>query len=262
MSNPVKRMAARCTRRPGYLMLVASDADLAACEPRDLSGVCWQVWALSAAWGIAQAWLWALAWRVFGDYSGLPLMPVALIVALTFSWIYRRAAISLADSMVGRQERHLAITVLVAAWVLILLGLQGWHPDWAVSYPSWIRWARPMAVFRPLILAPLWGAWGMMITCLFSRPSFTMQPAVSAYAGRCGPIFVAAAMAVNLGLSLWYFNYLPWSQAAIPCATAVVALISGLALSRGGRRLTRKVLLANNLVAQLAFLTAYVAVRH
>ena len=259
---PLKRISRWAASRPGYLMLVAGAADVAARTGRELAGVCWQVWALSALWGIGQAWLWALAWRVFGDYSGLPLLPTALITALTFTWIYRRAAMSLAESALGRQERHLVVTALVVVWVLILLGLQGWHPDWPVSYPLWIRWARPMAVFRPLILAPLWGAWGMMITCLFSRPSFTMQPAVAAYAKRCGPVPVAAAMAVNLAMSLWYFNYLPWVQAAIPCATAVVALVSGLALSRGGRRLTRRVLLANNLVSQLAFLLAYVAVRH
>ena len=249
------------TTRSGYLMLVANDARISERSAASFAGAWWQVLVLSVLWGIGQVYLWAVAWRTFNDFSGLPLMPVAVVVGVMFLWVYRGASSSLAERLVGRRDRALAQTVLVVIWALVLLGLAGWNRDWPINYPVWIRWARPIAVFRPLILAPVWGAWGMMVTCLFARQSFTMRPPVAAYAAKCGPLTTAAVMGAALAMSLWYFDYLSWLQVAIPASAAVAAVVGGLILSGGGRRLTRGALLATNLITQLAFLAAYVAIR-
>lgn len=247
--------------QPGWLMLIADNTRLQSAPPERLGGAWWQVLALSAAWGVGQAGLWALAWKAPQGRAALPIMPVAAVLAVTFLWTYRRAAAALVDAVVGEPDRPLGMAVIVAMWALILLALRGWNEQWSAANPWWLMWLRPHGVLRPLLLAPLWGAWAMMATCLFCRRTYTTQPAVLAFADRCGPLATAAVMGGVLALSIWYFNYLPWIQVTISGVTIVAAVIAGLVFSRRGRRLTRDVLLATNLLTQTAFLLAYIANR-
>ncbi len=240
--------------RPGYLMLVSSDARVRREAPQRFEGAWWQVLVLSALWGLVQAWLWAGVWVAVGDYTGLPLAPAAAVVVLTFLWLFRRATRATGQLVCGDEDWPLGVAVIVAVWTLLLLGLQGLRPDWPMEgYPHWLKWTRPQAVFRPLLLAPAWGGWAMMATCLFCRRTFTTKPVASAFATGCGPLRTALVLAGLLTLTVWYFDYRSPAQAWIAVVTIVAATAAGLALSRGGKRLTRRRLLATNLIAQTAF---------
>jgi len=249
------------TSIPGPLVLIASDARVRQAPIERVTGAWWQVLALSVAWGIAQAWLWGASWKTLGEYSGMLLMPTAVGIIVTFGGFYRQATVATADLLFGRSQRGLAISILVMVWGLIFLTLHGLGEDWPVGYPDWIRWTRPMAVFRPLVLAPVWGAWAMMAACLFHRRTYTTQPIAAAFAQGCGVLRTALVLALVTAGSLWYFDFLGPLQAVVPIASAVAAVVGGLGLSRRGRRLTRSTLLATNLLTQTVFYVAVLACR-
>jgi len=66
-------------------------------------------------------------------------------------------------------------------------------------------------------------------------------------------------MGALLAASLGAFAYLPWTQLTISATAVAAALGGGPALVRRHGRVDRSVLLATNLLTQLAFLLAVVA---
>ena len=249
-----------CVRQPAYMLLRASD-ELLASEPPGRFNRAWVgLMTGSLGWGILSMGVWATAWRVFGDYFGLPLMPAVAVVAVTTLWLYRLSFLALGE-IIGDGPtggRALGCSIIVAVFLFAMLGLKGWNPDW--STPTW-QWIRPRALYRPLILAPVWGAWSMIIVPQFRRPGKNTEPAVSAFSAGCGPLTAAACLVAPLAGSIVYFNYLQWTQLGISVATVIAAIGGGLIFCRLVGGLNRKALLATNLLTQLVFFLAFLANR-
>lgn len=249
-------------QRPAYLLFVAGDEELSRQPPERFERAWLETMLLSLIWGWAAVQIWSLTWSVFGDYSGIPLMPVASVLTVMVLWPYRRGVLALAEVVCPKEgHRPMAVGVILAGMVLMWLGLKSWNPDFPTHLPPAWQWLRPRTMFRALMLAPLWGGWSMLVACLLCKPSAATPPAVSAYARGCSPPAAAAVLAVVLSATIVYFNHLPWRQLSISVVAMVVAAVSGPVICRQRGGLDRNVLLGANLLTQLAFLLAYLANR-
>lgn len=239
-------------RRPGYMLLTAGDEVLHAQPPARFTYAWIEVMLLSLGWGLAAGGLWTAAWRVFGYYNDLPLMPVAVVAGGMLLWLYRRATMAVGRILGGADPQAKSLMTWLAATLLVLamLGLKGWY-----------HWHRPQPILRALLLAPLWGGWAMMILPQLCRVNGRTEPAVAAWAQGCGPLAAAGCMGAVAGATILSFTFLPWSQLSIPAATVLGTILSGIALSRASGGLTRTGLLAANFIAQILFLAAYLANR-
>jgi len=252
------------TGRPAYLFMTATDARLRA-EPAERFGRLWLgLLLLSLAWGGVSAGLYTAAWVIFGDYFGVPLMPVAAVVGGMGLWLYRRSFSALGDTLAEEKSGAALVSAVVTVLLaLSLLGLRGWKSDYPASLPAVLTWLRPRPLYRPLLLGPLWGAWAMLIgSQVFSRGGSSFaSPAVEALKSGCGPLKSSIVLAILLAWTTYYFNYLPWTQLSISAAAVGGALLSGWALARRRGGLDRQALLAVNLLTQIVFLMAYLANR-
>jgi len=239
------------THRPAWVLLTASDEKLGEYLPQRFARAWSELMLLSLLWGLAAVGLWGTTWRVFGEFTGIPLVQVAVVLVAMVLCVYRRAILAMAEILVGPDlpSRSLAGCAIVVALALMLLGMR--------SYPYWHHGIPPLYVV--LVLSPLWGAWAMLIVPKFCRPGAGTDSAVKAFVEGCGPLQAAICLAMPMAATIVYFNYLPWTQLWI-CAAAILAAIGGgclLCRQTGG--LTRKALLADNLLTQMVFILAYLA---
>ena len=153
-----------------------------------------------------------------------------------------------------------AITLLLA---LAMLGLESREPDYSDSLPWFCHWI-PRTMFRTMILAPLWGAWAMLITLQFCRPAEQTEPAVAALARGCGPLTAVMCMALPFVATVWSFRLFTyahdWLQhLIIPGTTVLAAIVGGWLFCRLDGAPTRRGLLATNMLTQLVFILAYLS---
>jgi hypothetical protein len=250
-------------QRPAYMMLTAGDEELARQPPRRFAHAWVGMMLLSLVWGLATVQVWSLTWGVFGDYSGIPLMPAAAVLSVYALWLYRHSILALAGVILTRQGHQvLATGTILVALSLILLGLKSLNPDYPTDLPPAWQWIRPRTMYRALSLAPLWGGWAMLVACQFSKPAESAPPAVAAFAAGCTPLAACVVLAAVLSATIVYFGYLPWRPLSISAVAMVVAAAAGPAVSKRRGGLDRNALLATNLLTQLAFLLACLANRN
>ncbi len=248
------------TERPGYALLTASEERLGGLDPQRFAHAWIGLAGWSLLWGLAAAGLWSGAWWVFEDEYGVPVLSAGGVLVVGLLWPYRRAGAAVTAVLGGSDagSRGVSAAVLVAVLALLLLGLKGRDLYLPRVPPAW-AWAAPAPFLRVLILAPLWGAWAMMIVPQFCRPGPGTAPAVAAFARGCGPVTAAGAMGAVAAVTTLYMSYLPWWQLSISGGTIAAALLAGWLLCRRAGGLTRDALLAANLLTQIAFLLAYQA---
>ncbi len=267
MRNGPGQLAAWVLRRPGYLLLTASDGRLAS-EPAERFRHGWlEVMGWSLIWGLAMANLWGVAWRVFHDYEPL-IMPAVMTGTLLCLWPYRRAVTALVDFVGGPSAsgRGVAGAVVVGA---LLLSLARLLPEWErgpVDFSGWrgfFSWLWPQAkLYRVLLLMPLWGGWAMLIATRFCPCRESAEPQVAAFAGGCRPLPAAISMTVPLAPTLVYFGHLgQGSLVVVALAALAAAILAGPVFCRAAGGLRRSALLAANLATQIVFLWAYLAAR-
>jgi len=255
-------------RRPGYMLLACDDARLAA-EPPERFARAWAgLMVVSLLWGAVLVNLWGVAWTIFRDYDPL-IMPAAATTALFCLWPFRKALAGLAELLGGPEPAARAVAAATLTFVVGLCFL-GLKPDWQRwewwEYPA-MRWLvnllRPETkLYRVLLLMPAWGAWAMLITPKFTRPTERTEPQVAALAAGCGAPAVAACMAGLLLVSCIYFQHLGSGSQAIICAgTALAAVFGGIGLCRWCGGVCRKALLSVNVLTQLVFVGTYLAGR-
>jgi hypothetical protein len=250
-------------QRPGVMMLTAEDEELFRQSPRRFSRAWLDVMLLSLAWGLAAVQVWGFTWRVFGDFSGILLVPASAVLAVMALWLYRRCFLALAEAVCPQDtHRALAAAVICVVMVLVLLGLRSWNADYPTYLPPRWQWIRPRTMFRALMLAPLWGGWAMLVACQLGKPADSASPPVVAFVRGCTLLATCAVLAVVMSATIIYFNHLPWRQVSISLVAMGTAVAGGPLLSRRRGGLDRDVLLATNLLTQLAFLLAYLANRN
>ena len=249
--------------RPSYMLLTAGDERLAAQPSQRFAGAWAGVMLLSLGCSVllfaAASW----SWLLFHDFSRL-IMP-SLAATVTFAlWPFRRGMAALAETIAGDDPtaRALTASVLVLVLMMCLLRINPVnHHEYSLR--GWLVWLRPEnEFFRLLLLMPLWGGWEMLIAAQLGKVGDVTEPAVAAFARGCGPVPMVVSLAAVLVITIQYFNFLPWAQVSISAAAIIAATVGGAGLCRSSGGLTRRALLAGNVLTQFVFLLAYLVVRN
>ncbi|MFH0982381.1 MAG: adenosylcobinamide-GDP ribazoletransferase [Planctomycetota bacterium] len=218
-------------------------------------------------------------WRQFGEVRSLPLMPAAAVwlldVGLLGVLLYFGASRTFArvldpsPSVAGvagerptRYPIEILVLVILAVLKLVLLmaipqGPSSWPGpgDWR-SHFNWMYAHRP---YRPLILAPMWGRWAMLLTGSIGRvrdegDTFLSSFCASLSAGRVllWTLPVTVLTSIYCGRR-WMFGCI------IACLVLAGTYFYGvLAVRRQGGQ-TRDSIRGAGLVGELIFLVAFEA---
>ncbi len=127
--------------------------------------------------GLAYVGLYRMSWRMFGEVAGVRLMPALAVWLLDVCVLglplilgaartadhwssprsggARRAVRSLA--VPGAVALVVVLVLKLALWIAVPAGIAGWPTDWK----RYFNWMYPWPIYRPLILAPIWGRWAL-----------------------------------------------------------------------------------------------------
>jgi cobalamin synthase len=222
--------------------------------------------------GLVYACLYRGSWRCFGEVHGIRLMPAACV------WIADLALLGCvlwiaAARVFGRLLRPsrpscspptnepglvlLAPLVILAGlklvlWVAIPEGVSTWPGIWG----SALNFAYPHAFYRTLILAPIWGRWGVVLAANLGRCDPAADGLTRGLTAQQSPQRVLGWFIPITALTAVYCGYN--GKWMVGCVIALAVL--GTTYLFGvfaGRRLggqNRDTLLAAGLVAELSYL--------
>ena len=217
---------------------------------------------LVGSWSTAYHVTWVL-WRDLLDYWTV--FSSAVCGLMVVFVLYRQSAAALIEPVTGKSRpgRWIGLALLAVGVAAILnYSFRQSNPDWSTQLsPQW-SWLWPRPICRVLLLTPIWGAWGMVVLGQFHRPGERTDPSAKCFVETVSPIASAACLAIPLAGSLLLLNFMsPWRHFIPPAAAVAAALGAGTLIVRRRGQISRKILLATNLVTQLGFLVAYLIVR-
>lgn len=225
----------------------------------------WAMMLLAAAWGLILVGIWDRAFHLTFSRWLNWVVPSSLCAVVMVLGLAGRPATSLLEVLAGRRWWLLwPGRAAMATGIALMLNyaVRWWDPDWPTQLPPGWMWLWPRALYRTMLLMPLWGVWGMLALGQFRRPGPRTDEAARRLIQTTGPLTAAAMLAVPLAGTFVYFMFLPPAMRFVPPAAAAVAAIGGgSALAGIGGGISRRVMLATNCLTQLAFLAAYLAVR-
>ena len=219
---------------------------------------------LAMAWGLALVVIWDRAYHAFHHRLDW-VIPSVLCSAAIVLGPFQQSAKSLLETFAPRRwwiiwPARAALVVAIA--YALNYAVRYWDPDWPTQLsPQW-TWLWPRALYRVILLAPLWGVWSMPAIGQFRRPTDGTDAATRHLIVTAGPLTTAMALALPLAGTFIFLMFLPPAMRFIPPAAAIAAGIGGggvICRIRGA--ICRDALLATNLLTQLAFIAAYLAVR-
>jgi hypothetical protein len=257
--------------RPSYMLLTAGESRLAAAEPSRFVFAWFGLALQSVVWGVVLVCAWNLSWGLFGDVPvariaaltpSLQVMPALAAAAVFVLWPFRRAAASCAQTL-GGADVGVRATVAAIQVVLLTIGLiamksrqvyEGQEP------PQFLGVRPELDACRALMLMPLWGVWGVLITSQFCKACSDTEGPVAAFARGCGPATASFCVALPLGATWYCFQFLGmWQHWAMSISAGVAAVAAGAIFCRLGGGLSRRALLATSMMTQLAFMLAVLA---
>jgi len=238
------------------MFMTAGDERLDAQEPARFTYVWLGLMGISVLSGLVLIGVWSVIWRTFSDWDRLS-RPAAVTAIVLLAWPLRRAMVSIGSAL-GMRDKGNQYGLASACAVLIGVGFMSLVERYPHEYamPEWIAWIRPeLSIFRVLLLMPIWGAWSMLIAVQFRRPDAQTDQITRRFAQGCGPLTAVLCMLLPMVGSLMYFHYMVQpGQWIVTGATVVTAIFSGPIICRLGGGLTRRTLLASNMVTQIVFL--------
>jgi len=257
--------------RPSYMLLTAGESRLAAAEPSRFVWAWFGLALQSVAWGALLVCVWNLSWGLFGDVPvgryaalnpSLQLLPALAAAAVIVLWPFRRAAASCADLLGGADAgiRAMVSAIEVLLLTLALVAMKSRQVSEAQLPPQFWGVRPDLDACRALMLMPLWGVWGILITSQFCKPCSDTEGPVAAFARGCGPATAAFCLVLPLGATWYSFHFLGmWQHWTMSISTAVCAIAAGVIFCRIGGGLSRRTLLATSMMTQLAFMLAVLA---
>ncbi len=238
-------------------------------------------WFLPIGLGIGLLWVGVFRglWRLYGEeVTSLRLVPAVGVLAVDVIFTGYCLFVGLTtvvDALTGprhaREPEHdvptpptlTAIMALLLALIVQLVLISAvrtgdwwWPSDWRRH----LNFAYPQLIYRPLLLAPLWGRWAILLAALLGR-----------VAPRSHPAAMGLSKAVSPGLVMVNF-LLPLSLTAVYCSRSgnlilgtIIALtvlgltfVSSVIIARRGGGQTRRSMLAAGKMAELIFLVSFV----
>ncbi len=231
--------------------------------------------------GLAWAATFRGAWRLYGEVAGLRLLPALAVVLLEALLTGRYLTLALShvadtldraspDPQASQLDDLSAPLRLRGALILMLLVLVQWtlivsipvvNPWWPPpgDWRSAFNFLYPQPIYRPLLLAPLWGRWSILLAASIGRTAHGADALVAAACGRMTPARLLRQAVVPLLLSCVYFsrerNFLIGAVMALGVLT--LSYLSAVALARRCGGQTRITLLATGQIGQIGFLAVY-----
>jgi cobalamin synthase len=224
--------------------------------------------------GLVYAALYRAAWRFFGETEGIRLLPALAVWLLDVSLcgsvlilgaarvaqrVSTRAAppepAAIAVVSVGTVVFVVLCTLKLMLWIAIPQGVSTWPGIWG----SAMNFAYPHALYRPLILAPIWGRWGVLLAAGLGRPAPHSDALVRALMSRQSSFRVLAWFVPIAVLTAIYCGYnARWMYGAV-IALGVMGLtyLYGVAAAYRLTGQSRDTLRAAGFVAELTFLILY-----
>lgn len=217
-------------------------------------------------------------WRIYGEASSLRLVPCLTIVALEALITGPFLALGLARTihvltgdhplqpMVDRMEPLSAVGTLILCLTLLcqfvlllsIQDLQAWWPpphDWR----SWFNPLYPRPIYRPLVLAPLWGRWGIVLAATIGRTARGADGHTRSLNEHLSPGSLLLHSLLPVVLTVIYCSRARNFLTGINISLVVFALtyLVSVAIARRGGGQTRQSLFAAAQIAQLVFLATY-----
>lgn len=248
---------------------------------RGATRACYWFVLLGLVIGLVYAGVYRVAWRQFGEVRSLPLVPAVAVwlldVSLVASLFYLGAARTIgrmiapqssvsvgADNQSNRYPIEILVLLILVVLKLMLLmaipqGISGWPGpgDWR-SYFNWV-YARPH--YRPLILAPIWGRWAMLLVGSIGRLHERSDEGLSRFCGVLSAGLVLMLMVPVTVLTSIYCGRLGrWMFGCIiACIVLAGTYLYGVLAARRQGGQTRDSILGAGLIGELIFLIAYEA---
>lgn len=227
--------------------------------------------------GMAWAGLFRVTWRVYGETGSLRPVPVLAVILLEccftgafFILGFTRAFQSLTGprpvtqgvdkNAPFTQHATLALCLLILVQFTLILSIPNETPWWPSSdWRARFNFLYPAPIYRPLILAPLWGRWGMLVAACVGRSARTADPDIAAFASAVRPIHLLAHAVLPLVLSAIYCaregNFLVGIKLGL--LVFGVTYLASVGMARRGGGQTRYSIYAAAQIAQLAALAIH-----
>lgn len=231
-------------------------------------------------WGllVGAAWMtvFRVAWRLFGDpemtrVRVLPALAVVLLECTLTGYLLivglSRAAGSAvrhdgpAGATAHAERGPLILMLAVAAHLALFISLPeriGWYPahdDWR----SYLNPLYPQVTYRPLLLAPLWGRWAMILAAGVGRAAPDADELTRALCRAVRPARVLRTLLVPLAVFAVYMNREGQFFQGLFASLIVFlsAYLTALLLARRWGGQTRDTIHAAGAMAQMTFLASY-----
>ncbi len=229
--------------------------------------------------GLAWAGGFRIVWRLYGETGGLRLAPSLAIVLLESLFTGGLLVLGLARSTVLLTESRVTapssldssgslpavgtvvlVLILLTQFALILSvrATPGWWPppeDWR----SHFNFMYPHPIYRPLLLAPIWGRWGILVAATIGRTAPHADARTTALNKSMTPGRLLLHAVVPILLTAIYCsrsrNYM--TGLLIGLIVFGVTYVAAVTFARRGDGQTRQSIFASGQVAQLAFLVIY-----
>jgi cobalamin synthase len=228
-------------------------------------------------WGLAIGVLYAIiyrgAWKWFGEYQHLRLLPpVALLIADFGFFGYRplAATVGLFDRRPpGASPDGLPLPAALALILIVLLkfAMLVVLPAGAVIWPAdWRQHLGPLypaVLYRPLVLMPLWGRWAMLLALCIGRVSPHGSDRLRRMAAGARLTRIIGWWFLIALLTVAYSSATPYHLAygvVISLAILLATYLASFALARRFGGQTETTVHAAGLIGELALLMFYLPV--
>ncbi len=244
-------------------------------------------WRRASHWfvpiGLAIGLLWVgvfrAVWRLYGEeVTSLRLVPAAAVVlvdGLFVGYCLFGGLAATVNALTGRRHAREpeqedavalaqpAVMVLLLAILLELIlisalrtGSWWWPSDWR----RYLNFAYPRLIYRPLLLAPLWGRWAILLAASVGRVAPRAHSAAVGLSRASSPRRVLTTFLPPLIFTAAYCSRSGNVIIGTIIALAVLGLtfVSSVIIARRGGGQTRRSMLAAGKIAELIFLGAFV----
>ena len=226
--------------------------------------------------GLAYVGLYRASWRIFGEVAGVRLMPALAIWLLDVvlcglplllgaartvdRWGERGENPTASPSRLGQAGTIGLLVLLIlklVLWTALSPGIAGWPADWR----RYFNFAYPRPVLRPLILAPMWGRWGLILAASIGRTAPAEGGPIAGLSGARSPAVVLGWFVPVLALTAVYCGrHGRWMIGCIiGLAVLGVTFLFAVVSARRFSGHTRYTVYAAALLSEASFLIFYLA---
>ncbi|MBN1344592.1 MAG: hypothetical protein JXQ73_18015 [Phycisphaerae bacterium] len=219
-------------------------------------------------------------WRLYGEeVTSLRLVPAAAVVIVDVCFLgysllagLTTTVNALTGSRHAREPENDVTAPLAMPAVIVLLltivlelvflsalrtGAWWWPQDWR----SYLNFAYPRLIYRPLFLAPLWGRWAVLLAASVGRVATRSRPEAVGLSAALTPTFVLVSFLFPLTLTAVYCSRSGNIILGTIIALAVLGLtfVASVIIARRGGGQTWRSMLAAGKIAEIIFLAAFVS---